>query len=156
MALNIGRGIKLQGGLSIGKQQILSTKYYTIQNIVWRVINNMQSMEGFISPYDICYFFYSKEADKWKWFIYRDDNFALVYQRKDDTFEGFDDDEDKVLIYTYNPNNVSYKGWPKCLIDLKCDTFYDGTREITAYPRVQWHNPHTYYQNILAQALQSI
>ncbi len=154
MALNIGGGIKLQGGLSIGKQQILSTKYYTIQNIVWRVINKRQSMQGFISPYDTCYLHQSQKADKW--IIYRDDDFARVYQRKDDTFEEFHGDVDKVLIYTYNPNNVSYKGWPRCLIDLKCDTFYDGTREITAYPRGQWYKPNTYYQNILAQALQSI
>ena len=154
MALNIGGGIKLQGGLSIGKRQILSTKYYTIQNIVWRVINTSQSMEGFFSPYDTCYLHQSQKADTW--FIYRDDDFALVYQRKDDTFEEFRSDEDKVLIYTYNPNNVSYKGCPRCLIDLKCDTFYDGTREITAYPRGWWYKPHAYYQNILAQALQSI
>ena len=154
MALNIGGGIKLQGGLSIGKQQILSTKYYTIQNIVWRVINKWQSMEGFISQYDTCQLFYSKKKDKW--LIYRDDDFARVYQRKDNTFESFRDDEDKVLIYTYNPNNVSYKGCPICLMDLKCDTFYDGTREITAYPRGWWYKPHAYYQNILAQALQSI
>lgn len=152
MALNIGGGIKLQGGLSIGKQQIVSTKYYTIQNVVWRVINKYQSMEGFSSPYDTCQFS-QKEG---RWFICRDDDFALVYQRKDDTFEGFHYDQDKVLIYTYNPNNVSYKGWPKCLIDLKCDTFNDGTREITAYPKGQWYKPHTYYQNIIVQALQSI
>lgn len=152
MALNIGGGIKLQGGLSIGKQQIVSTKYYTIQNVVWRVINKKQSMEGFSSPYDTCQLF-QREG---KWFIYRDDDLALVYQRKDDAFEGFSDDRDKVLIYTYNPNNVVYNGWPRCLIDLKCDIFSDGTREITAYPRGRWYKSHTYYQNILAQALQSI